>query len=82
MSCDIDIIENVQRAFTRKVFYLCHLPPASYDDTLAHLGLERLELRRIRYDLVLMFKIVHGLVQTNLQHAQWATRGHRYKLSV
>ncbi len=42
--CNIDIIKNVQHTLTRKVFYLSHLPLASYDNRLAHLGLECLEL--------------------------------------
>jgi len=54
---DINVIENVQRTFTSRTFRLCHLTPASYEERLAYLGLQRLERRRIHSDLLLMFKI-------------------------
>ena len=86
--CDIDVDEKVQRSFTRKVYYMCDLSPASYNERLERLGLTRLELRRIHADLILMFKISHNLIHSNLLHALhfenqrqgMATRGHRYKL--
>ena len=57
---DIDLIENVQRSFTRKVFYCCNLVNKSYDDKLTYLGLQRLELRRIYAGLIYMFKLIHN----------------------
>ena len=67
---------------------MCDLSPASYNERLERLGLTRLELRRIYADLILMFKISHSLIHSNLLHALHfanqrqgkATRGHRYKL--
>ena len=67
---------------------MCDLSPASYNERLERLGLTRLELRRIHADLILMFKISHSLIHSNLLHALhfanqrqgMATRGHRYKL--
>jgi len=84
---DIELIENVQRSFTRKLFFLCGLPSASCVERLAILGLERLELRRIHNDLKLMFKITNGLVKTKLQrYLKFAPRanmrGHRFKLHI
>ena len=32
---DIDLIEGVQRTFTRRLFQLCHLQPTDYDGRLA-----------------------------------------------
>ena len=58
---DINTIERVQRAFTRKIFCLRHLLPVSYEDRLLHLGLQRLKIRRIHSDLIFLFKIIHGL---------------------
>ena len=86
---DINTIERVQRAFTRKIFYLCHLPPVSYEDRLLHLGLQRLEIRRIHSDLIFLFKIIHGLVHCKLHDSLFFsnsmrvsanTRGQKYKL--
>lgn len=34
--CDIDLIENVQRSFTRKLFYICHIAPTSYENMIGH----------------------------------------------
>ena len=67
---------------------MCDLSPASYNERLERLGLTRLELRCIHADLILMFKISHSLIHSNLLHALhfanqrqgMATRGHRYKL--
>ena len=86
---DINTIERVQRAFTRKIglFYLCHLPPVSYEDRLLHLGLQRLEIRRIHSDLIFLFEIIPGLVHLTLLFsnsvrvgANTRPRGHKYKL--
>ena len=55
---DINIIENVQRTFTRNACTLCNLPVMSYDERLSLFGLERLELQRLHCDLLELFKIV------------------------
>jgi len=86
---DIDVIENVQRYFTRKVSRMCHLAPTSYSNRLSHFNLQRLELRRIHSDLLLMYKITHSTVHTMLSHVirpadrtGMNTRGNRYKLNI
>ena len=63
------------------------MPILSYDERLALFGLERLELRRLKFDLTELFKNFNGFTtcriydclqfaQTNSMHN---TRGHRYK---
>jgi hypothetical protein len=87
---DINLIENVQRSFTRKVCILCNIPVISYDERLTLFGLERLELRRLKFELIELFKIVHGyttcciydVLQFGHHNATHITRGHRYKLTV
>ena len=37
----------------------------SYDERLKFLNLERLELRRVRFDVIWCYKILFGLVSTN-----------------
>ena len=59
---DINLIENVQRLFTRNVCNLCNIPILSYDECLALFGLERLDLRRLKFDLTELFKIVNGFI--------------------
>ena len=54
----IDLLESVQRSFTRRVPSLSHL---SYHSRLSELNLEPLELRRIRFDLIYYFKILSHL---------------------
>jgi len=52
------LIEKIQRRFTRMIPDIRHLP---FEVQLSKLGLWTLENRRVRSDLVEVFKIVHGL---------------------
>ena len=56
----IDLIENVQRSFTRRIPVLKNL---SYPECLANLDIESLELRRLRFDLLMYYKIIRGFVR-------------------
>ena len=53
-------LESVQRCFTKRLPGLSDIP---YRDRLVRLGLDSLELRRIRPDLVDVYKILFGLVE-------------------
>ena len=55
----INAIENVQRRFTKRVSSISNLP---YPERLAILGLEPLELRRLKSDLVFYYKIFNNMV--------------------
>ena len=44
---DIDLIENIQRCFTRRVFRKCNLPRVSYVERLQLLNRSSLEKRRL-----------------------------------
>ena len=60
------------------------------DERLALFDLDRLELRRLHFDLLHMFKIVHGFTvcgffsDLHFAHSDnvYNTRGHRFKLHV
>ena len=54
----IDLLESVQRAFTKRVQAISNL---SYTERLGIFSLEPLELRRLRYDLVQYYKILDNL---------------------
>ena len=54
----INGIENVQRKLTKRIPSLRHL---SYPERLAAMGRETFELRRLRADLVLYYKIFNNL---------------------
>lgn len=80
---DISLIESVQRRFTKRISGMKDL---SYPQRLNKLNLETLEERRLKTDLITMFKILHHIIDidfidffslSNLTN----TRGHRYKLS-
>ena len=79
---DIRKVESVQRRFTKK---LPGLYDESYLNRLRTLRLERLDVRRLRFDILFVYKMLFGLVSLdfgmffNLSPAE-NTRGHRYKL--
>jgi ribonuclease P/MRP protein subunit RPP40 len=60
---DIDHVESVQRRFTKR---LPGLRSLSYGARLGRLDLDSLELRRLKADLILVFKIIKGLLSVDL----------------
>jgi len=79
---DIAAVESVQRKFTK---WLPGMRNKSYSERLQITGLERLDVRRLRLDLILTYKILFGL--TCLESSDFftysplqTTRGHDYKL--
>jgi hypothetical protein len=78
---DRDLIERVQRRFTRMVPGLAKL---EYADRLKRLGLWTLEERQTRADLLEVYKIVNGLssikVETFFEFSTSCCRGHSLKL--
>ena len=60
---DIDIIERVQRSFTKRIPEVRHL---SYVQRLKALSIDSLEHRRIVADLTLGYKIVNNLIDLSL----------------
>ena len=79
--------ESVQRRFSKR-FTCCS--DLMYCERLATLGLDRLELRRLRFDLIYVYKILFGMVQTDasnffrvcVRNTSTVTRGHSLKLFV
>ena len=55
---DIDLLENVQRSFTKR---LCGMKNYSYKRRLQVLNSEPLEIRRIKADLIEVYKVFHQL---------------------
>ena len=58
----IDSLESVQRRFAKR---LPGLSTMSYSDRLINLNLQSLEHRRLINDLVMCYKIIHGLVDVD-----------------
>ena len=59
---DVTLIEQVQRRFTKRLRGYRDLP---YHEHLNKLNLETLELRRVKSDLVLCYKIIFDIVHLN-----------------
>jgi len=80
---DVILVESVQRRFTKRIPGMTGL---TYHSRLKKLKLESLELRRLRADLVLTYKILFGALRVNSDmffslrnHPQ--LRGHSYVLN-
>ena len=82
---DVDRIEKVQRSFTKKLHGLTDM---SYNERLVSCNLPTLEIRRLRTDLILCFKIVHRLIALNFSDFfefdtnHYNTRGNSLKLKL
>ena len=79
---DKDLLERIQRRFTRMIPTMRSL---SYEERLAETGLWTLEDRRVRADLIEVYKIMHGLSPVNFNtffeySTNSNTRGHSLKL--
>ena len=62
----VDELENIQRYFTRRLYYRCRLDcNHDYLERINNLKLESLELRRIYNDMTMVFKIVHKFINLN-----------------
>jgi hypothetical protein len=77
-------LESVQRVFTKKI---PGLESKSYFERINILNLTTLELRRLYCDLILCYKILHGLVAGRPENyglvlATRQSRGHSYKLAT
>ena len=84
---NIKAVEQVQRTFTRKLLQKLNTPFNNYDDRLKILNLESLQLRRLHFDLILVYKIIHGLIEINFNHffelltLSYNFRHHKFALS-
>ena len=82
MKKDIQLIENVQRRATKQLPKISKLP---YSERLRQLDLPTLRYRRIRGDMIEVFKILKYYDsdpnQILQRHTSSATRGHSLKLA-
>src|SRR3989442_548100 len=79
---DVDSIEKVQRRATKMIEGLKNL---SYEERLREVKLTTLETRKIRADMVEVYKIVKGLEGLKIDEffdliKASCTRGHQYKM--
>jgi hypothetical protein len=76
-------IESVQRKFTKRLYGLTNI---SYEGRLALLHIDSLEIRRLRFDLIMGYKIIFNVVDVSAPQfftrasSSYYTRGHCHKL--
>ena len=79
---EIDAIERVQSYFTRRLLPSIH----PYNNRLAKLKIDSLEVRRIKIDLCMYFKILNQMIDLDISKFlkiapdTSVTRGHSFKL--
>ena len=84
---DIDLVERVQRYFTKKICLKCNIQFKSYEDRLYKLNLHSLQYRRLETDLIMVFKIINGLVDLPMNQffhfykSPYTTRRHKFCLA-
>ena len=79
---DIVKIEKVQKYYTKRISSISNL---WYKQRLQCLKLDSLELRRLYFDMRMVYKIIHGLIDVAFEDLftfspNRSTRGHVYKL--
>jgi ribonuclease P/MRP protein subunit RPP40 len=85
---DIDGVENVLRAYTRRVFYKCGLPRVSYAERLKTLGLLSIERSRFVSCLTMFYNIYNKFVCCNIlnnftsSEYMLSLRGHNKRLMI
>ena len=59
---DINLVESVQKKFTRHICIRCKISFNSYSDQLlSNININSLKYRQLEFDLILMFKICHNV---------------------
>ena len=78
---DINKIEQVQRRFTKRLAGLANF---SYPERLNILNIQSLEARRLRADLIYVYKLLHNIVSSDYKQfftlKDSVTRGHNWSL--
>jgi hypothetical protein len=85
---EIDSLERVQHFYTRRICKRCNIPYTSYSDRLDKLGIRSLRYRRLESDIIMVYKLLHKLVDIplcdffHLYSSPYNTRRHQYCLEV
>ena len=85
---DIKRVESVQKRFTKIAFQKCNIPFSSYKDRLYKVNCLSLELRRVYFDVVLMFKIIHNLSDLKFDdfflfiNSSYSLRSHSFQIKT
>ena len=85
---NIDKLEKIQKDFTRYAFRKCHLPYKSYSDRLSQVNIKSLEYRRLFFDIIFIFKTIHGISGLNFdeffhfRNKPYKLRGHSLQINA
>ena len=60
---DVNLLESVQKRFTRNIGVRCNISFVSYQDCLYKLNIKSLEYRRLVFHLIYVYEIFHNLVE-------------------
>ena len=63
-----NLIEKVQRYFTKQLLYRCNLITCNYTGRLIFMKLKSLSYRRLYVDIILGYTIIYGLVDVDRVH--------------
>ena len=55
-------LEKVQKYFTHRLYGRCKILYLSYDERITFLDIDSLEIRRMRFDLIMLYKVINGLI--------------------
>ena len=87
---DIRSVENVQRKFTKRLCQKLNIKFDNYQHRIELLNIDSLEIRRVKFDLILMYKMHRNLL--DLQYTSFFTnhqsvstydlRGHSLRLNI
>lgn len=64
-----EAIESVQRKFTRMFCFKFNIPRGTYNSRLKEMNLSSLCNRRLQADEILLYKIINGLIKTNIHQS-------------
>ena len=87
---DNNRVESVQRYFTRRLCQNNNIKYQDYNHRLQILNLESLKTRRIKQDIILMYKIYHSLIDIKFSDfftrhsasSKYSLRGHDQRLQT
>ena len=85
---EINSLESVQRYFLRTMCRRASMPKVSYKVRLFWFNMETLEYRRLKFDLIYVFKIIHGLIDAPFENfftfisSPYNLRRHQYTLAI
>lgn len=89
LKSDIRKIESIQSKYTRGVCQKLNIKFKDYHDRLQILNMETLEIRRIKSDLIITYKLLHNIIDigpnnlftTSNLHQNYNLRRHRFYLN-